>query len=825
MAEQILNLKLDEAMAPRFMAYAQSVLMDRAIPSGFDGLKPIHRRILVSMHRIGLASNQPYRKSAKTIGVCLAEMSPHGDASAYEAMVGLAQPFNMRYPLVDGSGNFGSPNGDSAAAMRYTEARLSPFGELLLGDVDNLADTKDNFDNSGKEPVNLVGYFPELLCNPCNGIAVGFSTKFAPHYAKDVYNAIILTIDNAINEKETTVDDLIDIIKAPDFPTGAQIINTSELRNIYKTGKGSVILRAKYKTEKDKIIYNEIPYKVSPNSIVSSIAALNISDIKDVRDESSSRNGIRIVVDLKKGANSEWIINKLFKDTPLQSNYNVNMVAIMDNKPVVNLDLKTIIDYYLNNISVVHNKSIVKQLNDINFRLTSVNTMLKAIQHIDEIARIIKGDEDPKNSLCANLQLEESEAEYILNCKLSSLSRASKEDLESKKTKYENESARLNTILSSLQNFLTDLKEKFISIRDSKIFKNDARRTELLDLNINTKSLDIKAYTKKEPVVVTYSNKGMIKATRPDEYKTNRRNAMGVKNKSLREDEFICNMLTLDTHSELLLFSDLGKCYTLPVCKIPINNRNGASKSINNYINLEDDEHILSIIGMSDVESETDNRSVVMVTKFGYIKRIDLKLLTKARSSTVGTKAITLQDNDKIKGVNICEPNSDIIIFTSYGRGLKLNIDDDTKPIRMMGKLARGCSAIKLKDDEVVVNASVIDENRSIVLVTSNGYGKRLDYKAFKDQKRNQTPVIYMSRISKVGNIIDGIMVNHDEDLMITTHQGQTLRLNIDDIKSTSRTAMGLKYINIKAENDHVISITAIKKEKEDEEENNELSD
>lgn len=731
----------------------------------------------------------------------------------------------MRYPLVDGSGNYGSPNGDSAAAMRYTEARLSPFGELLLGDVDNLADTKDNFDNSGQEPVNLVGYFPELLCNPCNGIAVGFSTKFAPHYAKDVYNAIILTIDNVINEKETTVDDLIDIIKAPDFPTGAQIINTSELKNIYKTGKGSVILRAKYKTEKDKIVYNEIPYKVSPNSIVSSIAALNISDIKDVRDESSSRNGIRIVVDLKKGANSEWIINKLFKDTPLQSNYNVNMVAIMDNKPVVNLDLKTIIDYYLNNISVVHNKSIVKQLNDINSRLTSVNTMLKAIQHIDEIARIIKEDEDPKNSLCANLQLEESEAEYILNCKLSSLSRASKEDLESKKTKYENESARLNTILSSLQNFLTDLKEKFISIRDSKIFKNDARRTELLDLNINTKSLDIKAYTKKEPVVVTYSNKGMIKATRPDEYKTNRRNAMGVKNKSLREDEFICNMLTLDTHSELLLFSDLGKCYTLPVCKIPINNRNGASKSINNYINLEDDEHILSIIGMSDTESETDNRSVVMVTKFGYIKRIDLKLLTKARSSTVGTKAITLQDNDKIKGVNICGPNSDIIIFTSYGRGLKLNIDDDTKPIRMMGKLARGCSAIKLKDDEVVVNASVIDENRSIVLVTSNGYGKRLDYKAFKDQKRNQTPVIYMSRISKVGNIIDGIMVNHDEDLMITTHQGQTLRLNIDDIKSTSRTAMGLKYINIKAENDHVISITAIRKEKEDEEENNELSD
>lgn len=815
MAETIIDSNLNEAMAPRFLSYAQSVLMDRAIPSGFDGLKPIHRRILMSMHDIGLASNQPYKKSAKTVGYCLSAYHCHGDASAYEAMVGLTQDFNMRYPLVDGSGNFGSINGDPAAALRYTEARLSPFGELLLGDVDDLAETKDNFDNSGKEPVNLVGYFPELLCNPCNGIAVGFATKFAPHYAKDVYDAIIKTIDNTIEGKETTIDELIDIIKAPDFPTGAQIINTSEIKNIYKSGRGSVILRAKYTLEKDKIIYTEIPYKVSPNSIVVSIASLNIPDIKDVRDESSYRTGIRIVVDLKKGANSDWIINKLFKETPLQSNYNINMVAIMDNKPIVNLDLKTIIDYYLNNIAIVHNKDLQKQYNEVTKKLASVNTMIKVIKNLESVVDIIKNEDDPKKSLIENLGFTEDEVTYILNCKLNSLSKASKEDLDNKKVRYEAEQKRILDIVKTTSSFLTDLKNKFISIRDSKIFKGDCRRTELLDLQIDSK-LDPKLYIKKEPVIITYSNKGMIKATKPDEFKTNRRNAMGVKNKSLREDEFITHMLTLDTHSELLLFSDLGKCYTLPVYKIPINGRNAASKSINNYLILDDDERILSIIGISDEDTGDEDKSVVMVTKQGYIKRIDLALLSKARNSTSGTKAITLQDNDKIKGVNVCAPNAEVIIFTSQGRGLKINIDDETKPIRKMGKTARGCSAIKLKNEEVVVNASVIDEDRSIVLVTSKGFGKRLDNKAFKNQKRNQTPINYMAKIDKVGKIVDGIMVNKDEDLLITTQQGQTLRINVDNITSTSRTAQGVKMINIKDENDVVVGISAVK-QKEDE--------
>lgn len=811
--EKVSIQQINNVMYPRFLSYAQSVLLDRAIPSGYDGLKPIHRRILLAMHELKLNSNMPYRKSAKTIGLVLSDYHPHGDQSAYEAMVGLSQNFNMRYPLIDGSGNFGSVNGESAAAMRYTEARLSPYGELLLGDVDRLSETKDNFDNSRKEAINLPGFFLNLLCNANMGISVGFAAKFAPHYAKDVYSAIIRVLDNKLKDKDTDIEELIRIIKAPDFPSGATIVNGSEMANIYKTGKGSVVLRAKYVLEKDKIVYTEIPYKVTPCSITTAIASLNISDIKDIRDETSSRTGIRIVVELKKGANSEWIINKLFKETPLQSNYNINMIAILDNKPVIDLDLKTIIYSYIQNMVKVHHKDLQLQLDDINMKLKNTLTMLKVIQNINSIVRIIKEEDNPKAILKSKLGFDDEEATYILNCRLNSLSKASKEDLEAKKDRFTEEQKRLSDILNNRSKFLTDLRDKFIITRDSKIFKNDKRLTNVVDLNLNSKT-DIRDYIKKEPVVVTYSNKGMIKAIRPNEFKTTGRNSMGVKSKSLREDEYICNMLTLDTHSELLLFSDLGKCYTLPVCKIPISTRNGSSKSINNYLNLEDEEHILSVIGINNNDS-SDNKSIVMTTKLGYIKRMELSLLTKTRSSLTGIKSITLQENDKIKGINICSPNTDVIIFTSAGRGLKINIDDEVKPLRCNGRAARGCSALKLKNDEIVVNASVINENQSIILVTTEGFGKRLEHKAFKNQKRNQSPINYMSKIEKVGKIVDGIMINADEDLLITTKLGQTVRLKVDNITSSSRTAQGLKLINIKQQDDVVVGISAIKREEE----------
>ena len=354
MAEIIYDQGIQNVLPQRFLDYATAVLKDRAIPNGFDGLKPIHRRVLMAMGDLGLTSKSPYRKCAKTIGEVLGKYHPHGDQSAYEALVGLAQDFNMRYPLVDGSGNFGSVNGDPAAAMRYTEARLSPFGELMLEDVAKHSPMKDNFDNSCKEPVTLSTYFPNMLLNPISGIAVGLATKFAPHYAKDVYTALVKSIEAEIKGKEFTVDDIIDIIKAPDFPTGAQIINGSEMRKMYKSGKGPVTLRAKYRIEDNLIVYYEIPYKVSPKDILEDIVKLELSDVREVRDESSLNNGMRIVVELKKNANPEYIVNRLFKDTRLQTNYSVNMVAVFGNRPKSGLDIKTIFDFYLDGLKKVH---------------------------------------------------------------------------------------------------------------------------------------------------------------------------------------------------------------------------------------------------------------------------------------------------------------------------------------------------------------------------------------------------------------------------------------------------------------------------------------
>jgi DNA gyrase subunit A len=811
MAEEITKLGIHEVLPSRFLGYSQSILQDRAIPSAFDGLKPVHRRILMSYHSEKLYPSSPYKKCAKVVGVCLGLYHPHGDQSVYDALVGLAQPFNMRYPLVDGSGNFGSVNGDPAAAMRYTESRLSQYGELMLQGVDKLCENKLNFDGSSEEPVDLASFFPSLLMNGSEGIAAGLATKFAPHYAKDVYTAIIKKIESEIDNKRVAIDDLIDIIKAPDFPTGAQIINGQEIRSIYKTGKGSITLRSVYHMEKDSIVYTEIPYKKKPSDITQAITSLNISDIKDVRDESSLKEGLRIVVELKKNANSEWIINKLFKDTPLQSNFNVNMTAIMNNRPEINLDIEKIIVYYIDNLSKVHLKDLNLQISESEKKLFTIDTMLKAIDILEQIVQIIKNSDAPILDMQNNLGLNEKEAEFIYNSKLSSLSKASKEDLDQKKKSLEEALKCLKDILASKPKFLKDLANKIKSVRDSKLFKDDKRRTEILNLQTND-SLDMRDFIKEESVVISYSNKGMVKATRPEEYKANKRNAQGVKTKSLREDEFVIKTLTLTTHDSILLFSNLGKCFLLPVYKIPITGRNGASKSINNFLNLAEGEFILTVASITDKDKDL---SVILTTKFGYIKRIAIEEIIKSRTSSVGTRVISLREDDKIKGVNICKPNSEIVIFTSLGRGLKINIDDETKPIKMMGKAAKGVLSMKLRSGEELVNASVLDTNHSIVLVTTLGFGKRLESKAFKDQKRLQSPINYMSKIDKVGKIVDGIIVTSNEDILITTKMGQTLRTNISNIQPSSKTAMGVKYINIKEPNDVVASIASIPRDEE----------
>ena len=811
MAEVIYRQPIAEVLPERFLQYSQAVIQDRAISDGFDGLKPVHRRILMAMNGLGLRPGTAYKKCAKTVGEVLGKYHPHGDQSVYDAMVGMAQEFTMRYPLVDGSGNFGSVNGDPAAAMRYTEARLSPFGELMLQDVEKLSDTKDNYDNSEQEPLYLSSYFPNLLCNPAAGIAVGLAAKFAPHYARDVYEAIMYAIRQQADDKEIELEALIDFIKAPDFPTGAEIINGEEVKNIYRSGNGPVTLRAKYRMEKDSIVYYEIPYKVMPKAIIQSIVGLEIPDIKDVRDESSLA-GLRIVVELKKGANSDWIINKLFKETPLQGNYSVNMTAIMDSRPVQNLDLKTIIMYYLRRLSMVHFKRLTIEKEEYARKLFIVLTMLKAISHIDEIIRIVRTEDDPVATMIKLLGFTKEEAEYIYNIRLSSLSKASKEELDQKEKEYKAEIARIDSILDNNKNFLVDLHNTIKEIQTSKLFKDDRRHTDILNIS-GKDSGDMRDYIKNEPVIINYSNKGMIKAMRPDEFKTVKRNSVGVKQNNLRDDEVIVQTISTDTHSDLLLVTNLGRSYVLPVYKIPVGGKNSASKSINNYINLADGENVLMV---AKTPEKPEDYSLVLATKLGYIKRLEFSLLLVGRVSTVGTKVISLVDNDALCGLCICEKNADVSLFTSQGRGIKFNIDDETSPVRPMGKSARGVTAIRLKPRETVVAAAKLEKEGSVLLLTTKGFGKRIDVKSFKSGKRAQTPVNYMAKIDEVGEIVGAVMVTDTEDVLITTNQGQTLRLDVAGQSIMGRTAKGLKMISIKSDDDTVATLVSIERQQEE---------
>lgn len=808
MAEIIYDKEIQDVLPGRFLDYAVSVLKDRAIPDSVDGLKPIHRRVLMAMHDLGLGSKTPYRKCAKTIGEVLGKYHPHGDQSAYGAMVGLAQDFNMRYPLVDGSGNFGSVNDDPAAAMRYTEARLSPFGELMLEDVDKLSPMKDNFDGSAKEPVVLSTYFPNLLLNPTNGIAVGLASKFAPHYAKDVYTALIRTLELEAKDSEIGLEELISIIKAPDFPSGAQIINGSEMKNIYTTGKGGVMLRAKYRMEGDSIVYYEIPYKVTPKSIIEDIVKLAIPDIKDIRNESSLKDGLRIVVELKKGVVPEYIINRLFKETKLQSSYSVNMVAIDEGAPAVNMSLKDVVDVYIKGLKKAHRKSLEVKADELSQKLFVVNTMLKAIDMIDEIIRIVRNEDKPVAFMQEKLGFSKEEAEYIYEMRISSLSRASKDDLDQKFREYSSKLENVKILLSDGKKFLKDIGAKLKSIRDGKLFKNDERRTDITDIS-GDESDDIKSLVKKEPVVVTYSTKSIIKVSRPTDYKLTTRNKVGQKSK-LREDEYITQVLSMTTHDDLIVFSDYGKCYILPVCKIGIAARSQSGRAIRNFLQMEEDEKIIFV---RPLLQGAETGCATLVTRNGLIKRIEVAELCRTRGAQQGTRAISLEDDDRITGAAISNEDADVVIFTTWGRGILFSV----KEVRLTGKNARGINALRLQPDEYVFTATVVDENSAIYLITDTGFGRKLSRDSLKRQKRTHSPLVYMDRTS--GNaIVSAVSANSSKNILITTEKGQNVILPPDSFKEVMRQAKGLRMINLK--DDIVAGMTVVESLEETDEEN-----
>jgi len=815
-AEIIYENPIGDVLPERFLNYSVAVLQDRAIPNGFDGLKPIHRRVLMAMHDLKLGAKAPYRKCAKTIGEVLGKYHPHGDQSAYEALVGLAQTFNMRYPLVDGSGNFGSVNGDTAAAMRYTESRLSPYGELMLEGVEELSPTKRNFDDSADEPITLSSYFPNLLLNPTIGIAVGLQTKFAPHYARDVYTALIKSIEAEARGEVLGLEELIAIIKAPDFPSRAQIINGEAVKDIYRTGKGPVTLRSRYKLEKNSIVFYEIPYKVKPRDIVTKITALKLEDVVEVRDESSLDNPTRIVVELKKGTDSRRIVNVLYRKTDLQCNYNVNMVAIMDNKPCDQMNLKTVVDYYLTNLKGVHRRGLENQKRALEDKLFVINTLLKAIDLIEEIIRIVRNEDNPVKELQLQLGFTKEEAGYIYQIRISALSKANKLDLDAKKAMYEAELARLVELLGDTVKFLLDIAKRLTELRDSKIFKDDARLTEITNLGEEENGLDEKSFVKKEPIIVSYSSLGLLRVSKPNEYRVTGRGTMGSTTK-LNEGEYLLQTMSISTHANLLLISDTGRAFILPAYRLLRDGKALGPKSVNSFVVLEKEKNE-KIIMISSIPEEQEGLSVVFVTSNGLVKRISLEQLLKSRGSRLGSRAIGLERDankqivDRIAGAAIIRENAELCVFTSLGRGIRFNVDEPGKEVRCSGKTSRGVIALKLADEqkEKVVAATKLAEASSILLITSMGIGKRLNQKSLKQQKRGQVPILYMPRIKAVGEIVSAIAVSGLDNIMIITKQGQTLVTPLEGFSTVSRTAQGNIMINIKKEGDQVACMNTV---------------
>lgn len=788
-------------MPELFLTYATDVIQERAIPRIEDGLKPVQRRILYTMYLNGNFSNKKFVKSAQTVGGVISRLHVHGDLSAYDAMVFMAQPFSLRYPLISWHGNAGNQQGDPPAAYRYTEAKLSSVGELMLEDIEKeTLDMVDNYDNTMKEPVALGGYFPNAIVNPAMGIAVGIATTFAPHYLKDVIDAACFTIDKMIERQPITNDDLIRFVKAPDFPTGGTIINASDMPNIYRSGKGRVILRANYRIEETRyakqIIFYELPYKINYTSMMESLAKLadSIPDIKDIRDESSKE--IKIVVELKKDADPNWILRQIFKKTELQSNYSCNFVAIgNDNKPVEHIDLCYMIGNYVQRCLKTMHRSGMYDMKKCKERLFRIEALLFASEHIDEITNILKTADKPIDTMVSKLDISVEMARIIYEMRLSSISKVSNAALTKEQAELTKEIARLDDILSHPNKMLSELKKKISAIPKLKIFKDDRRRTQLMDIDLN---IDDRTLVKDQQVVLTYTNHDIIKSVLTADYTTTKSASKGVSTK-LKDDEVLIDMLTMSTKDDIFCFTNTGRVHYLPVYKIPIVSRNHNGKYLSTLLNLDNGERVVHI--SSAKPSDLDGKSFVFVTKHGTIKRLNVSDLSKRGNVS---KCLNFKDNDTISSVLLCAPHTNIILISSSSKALCVDIDDEKKPIRPTGKASIGVIGMSLNENEYVVSAVASDETKHFLTVSEKGMVKKMSFDMVPKKGRGAKGVL-LQNVKKAPTLVAAMQAADDQELMIVTRNGKVSRTKVSKFSVHGRTSRGAHGIKL-SDNDIVVS-------------------
>ena len=800
------SINIIDEMKTSFLDYSMSVIVARAIPDVRDGLKPVHRRILYTLYEEGMTPDKKHQKSANAVGAVMGHYHPHGDAAIYDTMVRMAQDFTYRHALVDGHGNFGSIDGDSAAASRYTEAKLAKISMEMLRDLNKeTVDFMENYDGQRKEPVVLPSRFPNILVNGNMGIAVGMATNIPPHNLGEVIDGCIAYIDNP----DITVLDLMEKIKGPDFPTGGIILGNSGIKRAYETGRGTITVRAKVDIEehngRNRIIITELPYQVNKKALITRIAELVrdkvLDGISNLNDE-SALEGIKIVIDVKKEANANVVLNNLYKHTQLQISYGINFLMLVDGSPRT-LDLKTILEKYLDHQKQVIYRRCQFDLNKYKARLHILEGLKIALDHIDEVIQIIKSaktDEEASKELIARFGLSEAQTQAILEMKLRRLTGLEKEKIENEIAELEALIKELEEILSSEERILQVIKDELLEIKAK---YSDERRTHIDMTAIDY--IEDEALIPEENIVITLTNKGYIKRMLSSTYKTQNRGGVGIKGMTMNEEDFVESIINLTTHDYILFFTNNGKVYRTKGYEIPEYSRQSKGIPIINLLSLEKGEKITSLL---KVEKEDENKYLVFATKFGFIKRTDIKEFDSIRTN--GKKFITLRDRDELISVKKTTGENEILMASSNGRMVRFNENS----IRIMGRSASGVRGINL-DDGYLVGMEIANDNQDVLIVTEKGYGKKTPLQEYRLTNRGGKGVKTLHITDKNGSIISFKTVNDNVDVIISTNTGMIIRLSVDNISKMSRVTQGVRLINLKEEQS-VSSVAIIKKENEE---------
>ncbi len=806
--QTIVDIDIEKRMKEAFIDYAMSVIVSRALPDVRDGLKPVHRRILYSMYEEHLTYDKAFFKSATTVGNVIGRYHPHGDASVYDAMVRLAQDFSMRYMLIDGHGNFGSVDGDPPAAYRYTEARMSKLANLMLENIDkNTVDFAPNFDEKRVEPVVLPTRIPTLLINGSSGIAVGMATNIPPHNLTEVLNGIIAKIDNP----DITLDEMMEYIKGPDFPTRASIMGKRGIRSAYETGKGKIIVRAKTQIEEHKdgtssIIVTELPYQVNKKMLVEAIADLakekRVEGLSDIDDHSSDRVGIRIDIALKRDANPQVVLNQLYKYSRLQDSFSVNMLAISDGKPKT-MGLLEILDHF-----IVFQEEIVTRrtrfdLEKAEARMHILEGLRIALDNIDEIIHIIRSSyDDAKEKLMERFSMSDIQAQSVLDMRLGQLQRLNGEKIENEYNDLIQKTAEYREILSDHGRLMEQVKTELIEIRDK---YGDERKTELLD---SVEEIDIEDLIEEEDNVFTLTHFGYIKRLPTSTYRSQNRGGRGISALSTREEDFVETLFTASTHDNILFFTTHGRMYHLKGYQIPEAGRHAKGTAIINLLPIEQDEKVTAMLAVRDYEEDT---SLIMATKRGTVKKTSIRDFNMTRKG--GLIAIGLNEDDDLIDVRIVGKNDTVILSTYKGMAIRFNEDD----ARAMGRTAHGVRGIRLREDDYVIGMEIAKEGAELLIVTEGGFGKKTDLSEYKIQTRGGVGIKTYKITEQTGNIVGIKTVGENVDLMIITSEGVIIRMDTADISTIGRSTKGVRLVKL-GDGVKVASIALTEHEEEKEE-------